>query len=273
MFSMFDFRSKDFLLDMVTVSRYIYEDAVHVVLGNDVYLWYFRALAYVCSKMDEVPMPDDANCPELDERQGTFVEAIGAGAKSEAIRRLWAMLIGLICVEGNMEHGNLMRLFDGHEQVDARFRGLLADAVRLGVVLTLQASVGLGPDGDEGTGEFVEEMARAPVLRINDETLFEVVERAKEFVLSMQLVNTYPEIVRFSLSRVQWAVFKMEEQCIKAFWANEARDLLFNCIVSNERPGIQFNLHALRNITNQACNQPIGYPVVVSNVNLSLSRD
>jgi hypothetical protein len=273
MYSMFDLRVKDFPLDMVTVGRYIYEDTVHVVLGNDVYKWYFRALAYVCSKIDEVPMPDDADCPDLDETQTAFVEAVGAGGKSDAIRRLWAMLFGLICVDGHMEHDNLMGIFEGRERVEERFRGLLADAVRLGVVLTLQASVGIAPEGDQGAGEFVEEMRSAPVLPIGDEALFEVVERTEEFVLSMQLVNTYPEIVRFSRSEVQWAVFKMEGQCVKAFWANEARDLLFNSITSNERPGIQFNLPFLRNITNQACNQPIGYPVVVSNVNISLSRD
>jgi hypothetical protein len=256
---------------MVTVSRYVYEDTVPVVLGNDIYLWYFRALVYVCSKIDEIPVPDEADCPDLDESQVAFVEAIGASGKSEALKRLWAMLVGLICVDGNLEHQNLMALFEGHENIEEHVRGLLADAVRLGVVLTLQVSVGIGPEDDEGIGEFLEEMGRAAVLSVNDDALFEVVERAEDFVLSMQVLNTYPEIVRFSRTPVNWAVFEMERECVKAFWANEARDLLFNCITSNERPGIQFNLHYLRNLTNQACNQPIGYPVVVSNVNLSFS--
>jgi hypothetical protein len=280
-FSTFDLRAKGLEIEMITVSRYVYEDTVHVVLGNEIYQWFFRAVTYLMLTGDfEVPAAEEPS--ELDESQTRFIDLVirkenitaEAERRMDQIKIVWGVLFNLLCVEGNLEHGNLIALFNGaHEGVDREFRGVLAACVRFGVVLTLYVSVGLAPDEadqDEVIG-FMRQYRDASVLPIDSEDLFETVEKSDSFVISMQTFTNLPEIIRFSLSSVKWAVFEMESQTVKAFWANEARDLLFNCITSNERPGIQFNLHVLRNLTNQSCNQLIGYPVVVSNVNLSLA--
>ena len=58
----------------------------------------------------------------------------------------------------------------------------------------------------------------------------------------------------------------MESESIRGFWANEIRSILFLAMSSRERNSIQYNIHSLRNITNQSCNQPVGYPAYVSNI-------
>jgi hypothetical protein len=134
-------------------------------------------------------------------------------------------------------------------------------------------SVGLAPDieDEEEFVQFLADESETPVLAFESDELYDAVAKSQGSVISLKTFTTYPEIVRFSRSEIKWTVLEMESECVRGFWANETRNLLFDAVTSNERTAIQFNSHLLRNLTNQSCNPPIGYPVVVSNVIGSMS--
>jgi hypothetical protein len=282
-FTMFDLRVKGLSLDMVTVSRYIYTDTVYTVLGTDIFDWFFKAVAFTI--LTEAPVFADSE-PGLDfsafsPNQSTFIQMVARVERlaitAESLRRVLdvrGFVFGTLCVENLMDNDRLQQLFDGNfDGADADRKQLVSESIRFAVLLTLSASVGSAPDTD-AEGEFVEflkEHKGRPVLPFESQQLLETVAKTDEYVLSLHTFQTYPELIKFSRSDTRWAVLEMESESVWGFWANEARNLLFDAITSSERPGIQFNSHLLRNITNQSCNQPVGYPVVLSNVNRSLS--
>jgi hypothetical protein len=282
-FTMFDLRVNGLSLDMVAVSRYVCTDTVYTVLGTDIFDWFFKAVAFTV--LTEAPLFAESE-PGLDfsafsPNQSAFIQMVARverlAVTAESLRRVsdvWSFLFGRLCVENLMDNDKLQQLFDENfDDADTVRKQLVSESVRFAVLLTLSASVGSAPDPD-AEGEFVEflkEQNGRPVLPFDSEQLLETVAKIDEYVLSLHTFQTYPELIKFSRSDTRWAVLEMESESVRGFWANEARNLLFDAITSNERPGIQFNGHFLRNITNQSCNQPIGYPVVVSNVNRSLS--
>jgi hypothetical protein len=282
-FTMFDLRVKGLSLDMVAVSRYVYTDTVYTVLGTDIFDWFFKAVAFTI--LTKAPMFEDAE-PGLDfsafsPSQTTFIQMVARVERlaitAEALRRVsdvWGFVFRTLCVENLMDNDKLQQLFDGNiDDTDRDRKQIVCESIRFAVLLTLSASVGSAPDIDaeEEFVEFLKDQKVRPVLPFESEQLLETVAKIDEYVLSLHTFQTYPELIRFSRSDTRWAVLEMESESVRGFWANEARNLLFDAITSSERPGIQFNSHLLRNLTNQSCNQPVGYPVVVSNVNRSLS--
>jgi hypothetical protein len=190
---------------------------------------------------------------------------------------VWRYAFETLSVDGHLETNALQALFDGRVPEGAPEGSdwaLLANCIRFGVLLCFSASVGLAPEGDDATGmiEFLNDQGQHAVLPSNDPRLSEAVDKTDDFVISMTIFETFPEIIRYSRTEVHWSVLEMERECVRAFWANEAKNLLFDEVTSSERPGIQFDSRYLRNITNQSCNPPIGYPVVLSNVVRSLSK-
>jgi hypothetical protein len=59
-------------------------------------------------------------------------------------------------------------------------------------------------------------------------------------------------------------VFKVNAESARGFWAAQQHEVLFLRESNNERGSIQNGKVVLRNILNQSCDQPIGYPVFVS---------
>ena len=167
----------------------------------------------------------------------------------------------------------LVLLFNGIiNDVDSEtFKDYIVETVRLGVLLNFNASIGLASSTeDEDFFDFIEESYNHPVLPITSDHFLEQASSIDDSLISIILMNNEAFILRFGLTTTSWAVFQMESELVRGFWANEARNILFDAIVSNERLSIQLNIRFLRNITNQSCNQPIGYPVLVSNINSSL---
>jgi hypothetical protein len=217
----------------------------------------------------------------LTDGQREFVAFVArhAGAHPDAVAALagevWAYLAAALCVDELLDNGRLQELFNGRvADVNAERAGLICECVRFAVLLTLSASVGLAPGLEEEAefAQFLADESETPVIAFDSDELYDAVAKAEGSVISLNTFTTYPEIIRFSRSEIKWAVLEMESECVRGFWANETRNILFDAVTSNERAGIQFNSHLLRNITNQSCNPPIGYPVVVSNVIRSLSE-
>jgi hypothetical protein len=281
-FTMWDIRAKDLPFEMITVGRYIYQDTVYAPLGRDVFDWFFRAVAFICVQDPPVfePSPD---APPLTSEQTDFLEMLMRFENRHsnhgiemAVKDVWAFLMGTLCVDGLLNNDALQGLFSGPIRAEGSEERaeFVCRCVRFGVLLTLSASVGLAPGIEEETEfvQFLKDQSETPVLPFEGDELYETVIKAEGSVISLNTFTTYPEIIRFSRSEIKWTVLEMESECVRGFWANEAKTILFDAATSNERLGIQFDSHLLRNITNQSCNPPIGYPVVVSNVNRSVAE-
>ena len=289
LFSCFQLRAKELPLDMVTVTNYEYLTTVYNVLGNETLKWFYRAIVYTCIGNAQAFQEGD-NSTEIDyshfsgeERE--FLELVFRHSRvapsAQLVRQIddiWTYVYSSLTLgeADSFVEQNLLSLFNGDFPDDNEDRkNLIAECTRYGVVLSFNASAGLAPTPDEDENDFItfmNEQACVPALPITSEVLSRCVAESDGCVITMNVFTSHVELIRFSRSRSNWAVFQLETQTVKGFWANEARDILYFTITSNERPGIQFNLHFLRNITNQSCNPPMGYPTVVSNVNRALSK-
>ena len=290
LFSTFQLRATELPLDMVSVSTYQYLETVYFVLGNETLQWFYRAVVFLSigtaqafsDRDDNVNAPLDYSHFKPEEKE--FLELVlrhsTVGPTQQLIKQIddaWTYIYASLTLdeEGRFEEEKLLSLFDGNFDDDnAERKRFITECTRFGVVLSFNASAGLAPFLDE-ENEFItymNEQARIPVFSITDDELIPSVATAQDCVISMKLFTTHVEIIRFASTATKWAVFQLETQAVKGFWTNEARDILYNSITSSERAGIQFDLHYLRNITNQSCNPPMGYPIVVSNVNQSMSK-
>jgi hypothetical protein len=191
---------------------------------------------------------------------------------AEYVASFWDDVFTALCVNEQLDRNVLQRLFDG--TVAGPRAELVSRCIRFAVLLSFTASVGLAPELDDPGAfmDFLHDQSQHLVLSSTDPNLSAAVEQTQDYVITMTIFQTDPEIIRYSRSDVEWGVFELERECVRAYWANEAKNLLFDEITSAERLGIQFDSHTLRNITNQSSNQPIGYPVVLSNVTRSLSK-
>lgn len=194
------------------------------------------------------------------------------------IKKSFKYILGKIKSENGINDSGLLTFFNGSfdgneiEGCDEKMRKLIINSVRYGVLLSLNSSVDLAPSIDDFDDffSFMKESEEQPILPVSDDNFLETIANIETALITLVSISNDVYIARFSRSTTSWAVFKMETESVRGFWANEARNILFDAIVSNERPSIQFDLHFLRNITNQSCNQPVGYPVLVSNINASL---
>jgi hypothetical protein len=136
-------------------------------------------------------------------------------------------------------------------------------------VALMMVSVGLAPaDGDEDElfrfMEETDETYQAIPLRSNEVTV--VLKSGLVSVISMICEQETVSLVRLSKTTTNWAIFALDSECIRGYWTNEAKSILFLAMSSRERNSIQFSIQSLRNITNQSCNQPIGYPAYVTDI-------
>ena len=64
----------------------------------------------------------------------------------------------------------------------------------------------------------------------------------------------------------------MNRECVRGFWAGQQQEVVYLGNTDSERGSIQKLTTVLRNIINQACDPPVGYPVFVSEIATSYSR-
>lgn len=222
---------------------------------------------------------------EFDEEQNDFIDKVfhyfEKQPNAETLSLIGKSFKYILCKikgENRINDLGLLTLFNGTfdekeiKGCNDKMRKFIISSVRYGVLLSLNSSVDLAPSLDDTDDffSFMKESEEQPVLPISDDNFLDTISDIETALITLISLSNEVQIVRFSRAVSSWAVFKMETESVRGFWANEARNILFDAIVSNERLSIQFELHFLRNITNQSCNQPVGYPVLVSNVNCSL---
>ena len=223
---------------------------------------------------------------ELGESENSFIDVVFRHFQKQLdsntlsmIKKAYKFILTKIKGESGINGNGLLTLFNGTfdnkeiKECDEKTRNFIISSVRFGVLLSLNSSVDLAPSVEDDVDDFfafMNESEEQPVLSVSDDNFLNTIANVESALITLVSISNDVCIVRFSKSVTPWAVFKLETESVRGFWANEARNILFDAIISNERPSIQFDLHFLRNITNQSCNQPVGYPVLVSNVNVSL---
>eukprot|EP00038_Savillea_parva_P002151 m.111083 g.111083 ORF g.111083 m.111083 type:complete len:2150 (-) comp10741_c0_seq1:114-6563(-) len=66
-------------------------------------------------------------------------------------------------------------------------------------------------------------------------------------------------------------VFRLNQESIRGLWASQQQELLYFRNVDAERGSIQNAKMVLRNIANQSCDQPVGYPIYISEIDHSFT--
>jgi hypothetical protein len=278
-YSMYDLRVKCFKMEMVTVAKYNFTTGVYAVLGNGFFDSVYRAMVYKFAlgfqTLESEFVPPDYS--ELSDEERPFLQKVfehfGVAEDDTIVKKiigLWKAVRASLVVDGHLDTARLQAFFDGEcgDETDGEW---IAESIRFAVLLAFTESAGLAPTLDD-LDEFIsylDEQNQQLVLPSSDVKLSSPDEQTEDVVLSMRIFTSDPDIVRYSKGEICWNVFEMDTECVRAFWANEVIDLLFKALTSGERPGVSFDAFQLRNLTNQACNQPVGYPVAVSNVNRS----
>ena len=67
-------------------------------------------------------------------------------------------------------------------------------------------------------------------------------------------------------------IFKLNSECVRGLWASQQQELLFFKNTYTERGSIQKAPKVLRNMISQSCDEPIGYPIFVSELTHSFSE-
>ena len=65
---------------------------------------------------------------------------------------------------------------------------------------------------------------------------------------------------------------RLNRECVRGFWAGQQQEVVYLGNTNSERGSIQKLTTVLRNLINQACDPPVGYPVFVSDIATSYSR-
>jgi hypothetical protein len=192
------------------------------------------------------------------------------------VKRIWNIVHFIhTVIVGKQSQFNLERmfeLFEGKIELGEELNseeGAILSSFRFSIAVLMCVSVGLGPDGndEEELFQFLNETAETyRSLPLKSPELEELLRQKNEGVVSMVLEQEIVSIVRLGRAENDWAFFALESECIRGYWTNEARSILFLAMSSRERNSIQMNVHSLRNITNQSCNQPIGYPAFVTDI-------
>jgi hypothetical protein len=79
-------------------------------------------------------------------------------------------------------------------------------------------------------------------------------------------------VVLLTLHNQPFTLTRLNRECVRGFWAGQQQELVYLGSTDSERGSIQQLTTVLRNIINQACDPPVGYPVFVSEVATSYTR-
>ena len=172
----------------------------------------------------------------------------------------------------------LTKFFNGnYSYTNSEIKSLIIATAQLFVVLLLMNSVGIAPDFPENEDdvnddfyeelfEFIDECVETKTFSIDAKNIAQKLVHSEQPALLMQEDAEKAVILRYGTAEQKWNVFRLETGIIRGLWSTEASTILFDATVLSERSSIQFNGVLLRNITNQSCNPPIGYPVLVTNI-------
>jgi hypothetical protein len=286
-FSMFDLRVLDMPLEMVNVSEYNIAEAILPGIGRAALGWELRALVFGVLKEfsrggTEVPVGVNLTdiVPKFSAGHLSLIRVFGGRfgivVDDLLVQRMWHIIhfIHTVIVgpKGEFSPERIFELFEGKVDMDDELRleeTVILKAFRFSIAVLMLVSVGMAPTGNDEDELFrfmeeTDETYQALPLRSNEVAL--ALKSGLTSVLSMVCEQEVVSLVRLSKTTTNWSVFAMDSECIRGFWTNEARSILFLAMSSRERNSIQFSIQSLRNITNQSCNQPIGYPAYVTDI-------
>lgn len=287
-FSMFQLRILDMPLDVINISQFDFVESVLPVVGRSFLSWELKALVYCvirCFKENLNPpeAPEghyDQIVPRLSENHLAFIRFVAAKYEIEVtpfmMQRLWVIIHTIHAIiisrNGKVNTEKLYELFEGRVDIDEIAKPeeeILHKAFRFSISVMLMVSVGIAPatnDFEENFQFFEETYTSYKCLPLKSSEIEIALRNETDPVISMVTNQDSYYIVRFASSEINWTFFQMDSESIRGFWANEIRSILFLAMSSRERNSIQYNIHSLRNITNQSCNQPVGYPAYVSSI-------
>lgn len=78
-------------------------------------------------------------------------------------------------------------------------------------------------------------------------------------------------VVRLIKANPENKVFRLNRESIRGLWASQQQELLYFRNIDAERGSIQNAKCVLRNIANQSCDQPVGYPIYISEIDHSFT--
>jgi len=191
-----------------------------------------------------------------------------------SIQLIWSVLFRVIFEGRLISPLNLYSLF--HQKmsysgtilsnIDENIKGLITKSIHLSVATLFMVSAGIGPDNNnlEEMFNFLCEVENTINTTIINQKSMELFENTENCVISLCLHDDTPQIVRFQRTKMNWSVLKLHTELIRGLWANEAYTQLFLLHQIPERQSIQRSVTMLRNIINQSCDYPLGYPAFVS---------
>jgi hypothetical protein len=190
------------------------------------------------------------------------------------LQRIWNIVhfihTVIVRADGSFNPDRMLELFDGRVEIDPSIevdQPIILWAFRFSVSVVLMVSVGLAPSPNDEEELFrflseTDETCRSLPLKSAD--VQNIVKDGMTSVISMMSTEEFVAVVRLGIQETKWSFFALESEMIRGYWVNEAREILFLAMSSRERNSIQFDVQSLRNMTNQSCNKPIGYPAYVS---------
>ena len=291
--SMFELRAMNIPLNMISFSRSSMSESVIPRLGKSFLMWEIRALVYFGLKGLKVDSQNETPeraaeietllrpiRPTFSERNMEFIRYVSTQLEltlnEMILKKLWIIThfthLILVDKKGGFKYDRILDVFDGKEEFKepvTAIQDVFLYAFRYSLAVLFLVSVGLEPDNadSEAIYQFMEETEQEySVLPLRSPELEAVLHNGEKPVITMVNYGDSIEIVRFSKNVTNWNIFQLESESIRGFWANEARSILFLAMSSRERHSIQASIPTLRNITNQSCNTPVGYPAYVTSI-------
>jgi hypothetical protein len=292
-FSMFELRALDWPVEMINISKHNFRDTIMPGLAGSALSWELQALVYAVLSTfvrEGVEPPDglvlDDVVPKFSEGHlmmiRFFATKAGLQTDEQLVKRIWNIVhfIHTVIVRpnGRFDEETIFQLFEGKVDLSQQLmleKAAILNCFRFSVIVLLLVAGGLGPnesDHDELFRFMVDTEETYRALPLKSSEIAAMLRQGTTGIISMIAEEESVFLVRLATSQTKWAIFALESECIRGYWTNEAKSVLFFAISSRERNSIQMNVHSLRNITNQSCNQPIGYPAYVTDVIESINE-
>lgn len=286
-FSMFQLRVLGLDLDMLDLSQFDLAESVLPAIGKGVLGWELRALVFGvlhAFSVDGTEPPEGVQLEEVTPKFSSghitliqyFAEQFNIEVTPQLLQRMWNIIhfihTVIVTRQGKFAVEKLYQLFEGKCEIEENVKpeeAVVLSAFRYSIAVLLMVSVQLAPTSNDPGElfEFLEEVRSSYCcLPLKTSEIEEVLKDGSVAAISMVSSQDSVSIVRLGRTTTKWAIFQMDSECIRGYWANEAKSILFLAVSSRERNSIQFSIQTLRNITNQSCNQPVGYPAYVTNV-------
>ncbi|CAD5125272.1 DgyrCDS13519 [Dimorphilus gyrociliatus] len=147
----------------------------------------------------------------------------------------------------------------------------LKHAIKVSVRYCLRASLNhflICPETNEELQDSLIDMNENWFIGLeNDKELIEMIEKRIENIFLLQYTEETKTFCSRNLTRredEEFFIAALEEESVKSQWANLSLELFYMTNDDDERYSIQAEPSILRNLTVQAANPPLGYPLFIS---------